>query len=44
MNSLSMEKIDNIYHNHNYEVTEEKDGSIPLTTVVDEEVTNSSHH
>jgi len=37
-----MEKIDNIYHNH--ELTEEKDGSIPLTTVIDEEVTNSSHH
>lgn len=36
-----MKNLDSIYHDHD---VYEKDGMIPLTTVVDEEVTNSSHH
>ena len=41
-NEIQSENLDSIYHDHD---VYEKDGClIPLTTVVDEEVTNSSHH
>jgi hypothetical protein len=38
---IQFKNLDSIYHDH---VVSEKNGLIPLTTVVDEEVTNSSHH